>query len=94
MVVASWHDKAMLLDECKWGDNLVSSAVIRELADKVSPVLPEGWTGHLYLFARDEFTNAAQAEAETLGARLVTLTALDADLRRGLMGYYLLLVSN
>ncbi len=86
VVAASWHDKTMLLGECKWGDNLVGRAIIRELVDKVPLVLPEGWTGHLYFFARDGFTEAAQAEAEALGAHLVTLADVDATLRRELTG--------
>ena len=33
-------------------------------------------------FARSDFTDAARAEAEEIGAQLVDLARLDADLRR------------
>ena len=66
--------------------------VIRELVDKTLKVMPAAagsdtaWQFQYACFARAGFTEAARAEAETLGARLVDLETLDADLRRGLVG--------
>jgi len=39
---------------------------------------------HYVFFARAGFTDAARAEAESVGAQLVDLETLDADLRRAL----------
>jgi hypothetical protein len=55
--------------------------VIRELVDKAPRVVPgEDWAVHYTFFARSGFTDAARAEAESLGATLVDLERLDADL--------------
>ena len=84
----SWREKAILLGECKWGTAAVGRAVVRELVEaktpKVLAALPErgaGWTVHYALFARAGFTEAARAEAWSVGAWLVDLATLDADLR-------------
>jgi len=84
----SWREKAILLGECKWGTAAVGRAVVRELVEtktpKVLAALPdggEGWRVHYAFFARAGFTEAARAEARSVGARLVDLATLDADLR-------------
>jgi hypothetical protein len=64
--------------------------VIRELVEtktpKVLKELPdgEGWKVHYAFFARAGFTDAAHTEAEALGALLVDLERLDADLGQAL----------
>ena len=45
------------------------------------PQAGAGWRVHYAFFARAGFTEAAQAEARSVGARLVDLATLDADLR-------------
>jgi hypothetical protein len=58
-------------------------SVVRELVEKAPRVVPgEGWHVHHVFFARAGFTDAARAEAESVGAALVDLERLDADLRR------------
>lgn len=90
VVAINWHDRALLLGECKWGIQPVDHDVIRALVDKTPKVVPtarEGgaaWQVHYAFFARAGFAAAAHAEAEHLGALLVDLETLDADLRRGL----------
>ena len=61
--------------------------VIRELLEEKTPKVLEtlpangaGWRVHYVFFARAGFTDAARAEAEAVGAQLVNLEALDADL--------------
>jgi hypothetical protein len=64
------------------------------LVDKTPKVAPvtapsslgsdKAWQVHSAFFARAGFTDAARAEAESLGGLLVDLETLDADLRRGL----------
>jgi len=63
----------------------VGAAVIRGLVEKtprVLPPLPAGenqtWQVHYVFFARAGFTEAAQAEAATVKARLVDLLELEA----------------
>ena len=69
--------------------------MIRELVDKAPKVIPsparqaaeEGqgaWRVYYAYFARAGFTDAARAEAATVGALLVDLETLDADLRTAL----------
>jgi len=93
VVAINWREKAILLGECKWGVDAVGRSVVRELVDKAPRVVPpsgsprergEGWQVHYVFFARAGFTDAARAEAESVGARLVDLETLDADLRRAL----------
>jgi AAA+ ATPase superfamily predicted ATPase len=85
VVAVNWRDKAILLGECKWGVDAVGRSVVCELVDRAPRVVPgESWQVHYVLFARAGFTDAACAEAEEIGARLVNLETLDADLRRAL----------
>jgi AAA+ ATPase superfamily predicted ATPase len=85
VVAINWREQAILLGECKWGVKAVGRSIVRELVGKASRVVPgEDWHVHYALFARAGFTDAARAEAESLGATLVDLDALDADLRQAL----------
>lgn len=82
LVAINWQDKAILLGECKWGADFVGRSVIRELVDKTPKVTPgPDWQVHYAFFAREGFTDAARAEAATIGAILVDLATLDGDLR-------------
>ncbi len=91
VVAINWYDRTILLGECKWGVDPVDRAVIRELVDKtqkVVPPVPEGspaWQAHYAYFARAGFTDAARTEAATVGALLVDLEMLDADLRTAML---------
>jgi len=85
----NWSERAILLGECKWGAEAVDRATVRDLietkAPKVLKGLPAegvGWHVHYALFARGDFTDAARAEAELVGAKLVSVEMLDQDLRR------------
>jgi len=82
VVAVNWHDKAILLGECKWGVDAVGRSVIRELVEKAPKVVPgEGWQVNFAYFARAGFTDAAREEAQMLGALLVDLETLDNDMR-------------
>ncbi len=88
VVAISWREKAILLGEAKWGTEPVKRNVVPELIAKKTPkvlkLLPDdgaGWTVHYAFFARAGFTDAARAEADAVGAELVDLERLDADLR-------------
>lgn len=82
VLAVNWHDKAILLGECKWGVDAVGRSVIRELVDKAPKVVPgEGWQVYYIYFARAGFTDAAREEAQTVGALLIDLEIMDNDLR-------------
>lgn len=94
VVAINWREKAILLGECKWGTAAVGRGIIREMVEVKTPKVlaalqgaEEGWRVHYAFFARAGFTEAAQAEARSVGARLVDLAALDADLRGAPMGF-------
>jgi AAA+ ATPase superfamily predicted ATPase len=81
VVAVNWHDKAILLGECKWGVDAVRRPVIRELIAKAPKVIPgEDWQVHYAYFARAGFTDAARQEAQTVDALLVDLETLEKDL--------------
>lgn len=81
VVAINWREQAILLGECKWGVSTVGRSVVRELVDKAPRVVPKkGWQIHYVFFARAGFTEAARTEAESVGASLVDLATLDADL--------------
>jgi AAA+ ATPase superfamily predicted ATPase len=86
VVAINWREKALLLGEARWGTGLVGHDVVRGLIENKAPeilkVLPdagEGWTVHYAFFTPAGFTDAARAEAESVGAQLVDLERLDAD---------------
>ncbi|HKZ86404.1 MAG TPA: ATP-binding protein [Anaerolineae bacterium] len=95
VVAISWRRRSILLGECKWTVGRVDRGIVRELVDKtplVRRALAEAektpgkdWTVHYALFSRAGFTDAARAEAKTVGAQLVALAELDADLQRALV---------
>jgi AAA+ ATPase superfamily predicted ATPase len=95
VVAISWRHRSILLGECKWTVGRVDRGIVRELIDKTPLVQRalaeaektpgEDWTVHYALFSRAGFTDAARAEAETVGAQLVDLAELDADLQRALV---------
>jgi AAA+ ATPase superfamily predicted ATPase len=83
VVAVNWHDKAILLGECKWGVKAVGRSIIRELADKAPKVIPgERWQVYYVYFARAGFADVAREEAQTVGALLIDLETLDNDLRK------------
>lgn len=85
VVALNWQAREILLGECKWGTERIGRAVIRGLVSKSSKVVPgDDWQVHYVFFARAGFTDAACAEAEEVGAQLVDLAVLDADLRQTL----------
>jgi AAA+ ATPase superfamily predicted ATPase len=85
VVAINWRDHDILLGECKWGAEPADRAVVRELIEKAPKVAPgPEWRIHYAFFARAGFTDAARAEAETVGALLVDLDRLDGDLRAAL----------
>ncbi len=81
VVAVDWHDKAMLLGECKWGAGRVGRSVLRELQAKTAKVAPEeDWQISYVVFARDGFTDATHALAEEVDATLVDLEELERGL--------------
>lgn len=85
VVAINWLERAILLGECKWGAEPTDRAVVRELIEKAPKVAPgPEWRVHYAFFACAGFTDAARAEAETVGGLLVDLTRLDTDLRAAL----------
>ncbi len=88
VVAINWHEKAILLGECKWGTAPVGRAVVRELVEdktaKTLASLPEkgaGWQVHHALFARTGFSKAATALALEHAIQLVTLADMEQALR-------------
>jgi uncharacterized protein len=81
VIAINWHDKAILLGECKWGADAVARPVIRELIEKTPKVVPgEGWRVIFPYFSRAGFTDAARQEAQAVDALLLDLEALDKGL--------------
>ena len=83
VVAINWHDKTILLGECKWGVKAVGRAVIRALIDKTPKVIPgEEWQVFYVYFTRAGFTDTARKEALKTNALLVDLETLERDLSR------------
>lgn len=87
VVAIHWHEKQILLGECKWGLDGIDRQIVRELLEhktpKVVAALPDGgdgWRIHYALFARGNFTPAALAELQKCGGMAVDLGMLDRDL--------------
>lgn len=86
VVAINWHEKQILLGECKWGQDGIDRQIVRELTEQKTPkilaALPEGgntWRVHYAVFARGGFTPAARAEIERVAGMAVDLEMLDSQ---------------
>lgn len=86
VVAINWQEQQLLVGECEWGVHAVSRSLVRELLEKAPLVAPgKGWDIHYALFSRAGYTDAARAEANAAGIRLVELPQLADDLRRAML---------
>jgi hypothetical protein len=84
VVAVSWTRKHMLLGESRWGKDPVGPVMLRDLIAKAGRVVPDqDWQVRYAIFSRAGFTASAQREAEEVGALLVGLDSLDADIGVG-----------
>jgi len=86
VVAVNWHEKQILLGECKWGQDGIDRQIVRELAEQKTPkvlaTLPNGgenWRVHYAIFTRGEVTPAARTEMKKLGGMTITLEMLDRE---------------
>lgn len=84
VVAINWHEKQILLGECKWGQDGIDRQIVRELTEQKTPkilaTLPDGgnaWHVHHAVFTRRGFTPAARAEVERVSGIAVDLEMLD-----------------
>lgn len=83
VVAVSWTQKQMLLGESRWGNDPAGPAMLQELMVKAKRVVPgQDWQVRYAIFSRSGFTASARQGAETVGALLVDLEALDAAIGR------------
>ena len=87
VVAINWHEKQILLGECKWGLDGIDRQIVRELIEqkmpKVMAGLPDGgtdWRVHYAIFSRGGVTQAALAEFQRYGGASVDVEMLDKDL--------------
>lgn len=83
VVGVNWDDRDILLGECKWGDEPIGRAVLRELTEQKTPKVladlpysPHDWKVHYAFFARAGFSSAAKAYADEQNMILVDLAML------------------
>jgi len=75
--------RRLFIGETKWETGHQARGLLRDLVERSqrwTQVKAEGWTAQYALFAREGFTPAAIAEAESMKARLVSLPQLEERL--------------
>jgi AAA+ ATPase superfamily predicted ATPase len=87
VVAINWHERQILLGECKWGSDRTDRQIVREMIEKKTPKvmqsLPDGATGwrvHYVIFSRGGVTPAALTELQRFDGISVDLGMLDKDL--------------
>lgn len=87
VVAINWHEKQILLGECKWGLDSIDRQIVRELIEQKKPkviaALPDGgdgWRVHYAIFARGGITSAATAEIQKYAGIAADLKILEKDL--------------
>jgi uncharacterized protein len=87
VVAINWHERAMLIGECKWGGDVVDRQVVRDLVERTGPLvvgeLPgEGrdWRVQYACFARAGFTDAARSFLQEHQGIAVDLEELERGL--------------
>lgn len=80
VIAINWHEKQILIGECKWGLDGIDRQIVRELIEQKTPkvmsALPNSgkdWHVHHAIFARGGITPAAQAEMQKVGGMMVDL---------------------
>lgn len=86
VVAINWHERQILLGECKWGSERIDRQIVREMIEKKTPKvmqsLPDGgigWRVHYVIFSRGGVTPAALAELQRFDGISVDLRMLDKD---------------
>ncbi len=95
MVAVNWRENQVLIGEAKWGDEPPDRKDWRAFADRVQKVAQrletvtskvkkeaKPWQLHLIFFSRRGVTAALRAEAQKVGARIVTFAEMVRDLER------------
>jgi hypothetical protein len=87
VIAINWHEKHILLGECKWGAGGVNRQIVRDLIEtkplKVMTEMPDGganWQIHHAIFSRGGITPAASSFLREAGGFLVDLKTLEAGL--------------
>ncbi|HKI53040.1 MAG TPA: ATP-binding protein [Anaerolineales bacterium] len=87
VVAINWHEKQILLGECKWGLDGINRQIVRELIEqkmpKVMAGLPDGgtdWRVQYAIFSRGGITQAAFAELRKYSGISIDVEMLDRDL--------------
>jgi AAA+ ATPase superfamily predicted ATPase len=87
VVAINWHEKQILLGECKWGLDGIDRQIVRELIEQKKPkviaALPDGgeeWRVHYAIFARGGITSAAISELQKYAGIAADLKILERDL--------------
>lgn len=82
VVAANRREKQLLIGEAKWGKGIVSRRILTDLVERSRrmPQIAEGWSAQYLLFAREGFSEATQAAANEMGARLVSLSEMEHTL--------------
>jgi len=89
VVAINWHEKQILLGECKWGLDGIDRQIVRELIEQKMPKVMAGlpndganWRVHYAIFSRGGVTQAALAELQKYGGISVDIDTLDKDMAK------------
>ena len=84
VVGINWRSKDILFGECKWGRRPVEKDVLQKLMKQSQKALPskDKWQSQYFLFARSPLTEAAKVEASDLGAEVISIGEIEADMVR------------
>lgn len=81
VVAINWREKAILLGECKWLQDVIGANIVKDLVAKSAHIVSvEEWKIFYVFFSRSGFSDAAVAEARKIDARLIDLSLLIKDL--------------
>jgi hypothetical protein len=87
VVAINWHERQVLLGECKLGSERIDRQIVHDMIEKKTPKvmqsLPEDWAGwrvHYVLFSRGGVKSAALTELQRFNGVSVDLRMLDKDL--------------
>ena len=82
VVGINWRTKQILFGECKWGHQPVDRKVIDKLVTQSAKALPSkgNWQQAYIFFSRAPLTSGAQQRVSDLGATVLSVEQLEADM--------------